>query len=161
MRPESPPAADPLAPSAGASPVDAAPGEAAGDDGVATVLARIGGNLAMLRELLGIFETDSARLVAQLHDAARAGDGDRLARAAHTLKGMVGFFEAPAAVGAAMELDALGRSGRFATAPALIETLSRETRRIATRFRPIAAAPTSSAAPAALPPRSSRRAGRP
>jgi HPt (histidine-containing phosphotransfer) domain-containing protein len=128
MNRQSPPAAD------------TPPGAGPDDDGAATVLARIGGNLAMLRELLGIFETDSARLLAQLEDAVRARDGDRLARTAHTLKGMVGFFEAPAAVRAAVELDALGRGGRFDGAPAHVEVLGHETRRIATRFRALAAA---------------------
>jgi HPt (histidine-containing phosphotransfer) domain-containing protein len=46
-----------------------------------------------------------------LHEALAQGDADRVGRAAHTLKGSLSLFAAPAASEAARELERLGRSG--------------------------------------------------
>jgi HPt (histidine-containing phosphotransfer) domain-containing protein len=60
----------------------------------------------------------------------RAGDGARLRGAAHTLKGMAGFFAAPAATEAALELERLGERGEVNGADAALATLIRELDRV-------------------------------
>jgi CheY-like chemotaxis protein/HPt (histidine-containing phosphotransfer) domain-containing protein len=82
-------------------------------------LARVGGNVDLLRELVGVFHNDCTDLTAEIRSALEAGDGPRLSRAAHTLKGMVGFFAATSAFEAALRLETLGREqnlGRAALA---------------------------------------------
>lgn len=115
-------------------PAAAADDEADAAGATAEVLARVGNNLDMLHELLGIFETDCRGLLSDLRAAAAAGDGTRLAAAAHTLKGMVAFFECTPAVRAAVELEETGRAGRFDGAARAIDTLDAEAGRILARF---------------------------
>jgi len=78
-----------------------------------TALARVGGNVQLLQELAGVFRDDCARLIPELRDALANQEGPRVRSAAHTLKGMVGFFAAAGAAGAAERLEAMGRDGRL------------------------------------------------
>jgi two-component system sensor histidine kinase/response regulator len=50
-------------------------------------------------------------ILAELRQAAAAGDAPTLHRQAHTFKGMVGHFGAPAAFEAALRLEVMGREG--------------------------------------------------
>jgi signal transduction histidine kinase/DNA-binding response OmpR family regulator len=65
-------------------------------------LERVGGDKDVLASLVQLFRTDSARLLPEIRAAVEEGDATRLNRAAHTLKGMVGFFGAAGATEAAM-----------------------------------------------------------
>jgi CheY-like chemotaxis protein/HPt (histidine-containing phosphotransfer) domain-containing protein len=116
-----------------------APVEAAAE---AEVLARVGHNIEMLQELLSIFETDCQNLLAELREAVAASSGQRLTRAAHTLKGMVAFFERPAAVRAAVTLEELGRDERFDAAEPAITTLAAEAQHILAQYGRLAHAET-------------------
>lgn len=93
-------------------------------DRIETVLARVGGNHAMLRELLDVFRTDCDGLFTELRAAITAGDGPRAARAAHTLKGMVAFFEAADGVRAAIALEESARTGAFTGADMSLAALT-------------------------------------
>jgi HPt (histidine-containing phosphotransfer) domain-containing protein len=95
-----------------------------------SALARVGGNLDLLRQLAGVFRDDCARLVPELREALRQGDPTRLRNAAHTLKGMVGFFDAPGATAAARHLEELGEEGRLAGADETLASLVREIERV-------------------------------
>jgi CheY-like chemotaxis protein len=114
--------------------VEAAPALCAGERfDTATVLERVGGNLAILRELMGIFRTDSFRLVADLQAALQEEDEEKLSTTAHTLKGMVSFFEAREAVDAALVLETKNRTSKSAAVGA-VEVLVEEIGRIQTVF---------------------------
>jgi CheY-like chemotaxis protein len=78
------------------------------------LLARVGGSQAVLEEVIGLFLEDCPKLI----DAIRAGiakdDGAAVYRAAHTLKGTVGNFDASDAMTIAQRLEARAREGDFA-----------------------------------------------
>jgi CheY-like chemotaxis protein len=95
-----------------------------------SALARVGGNLDLLRQLAGVFRDDCARLVPEVREALRQGDPTRLRNAAHTLKGMVSFFDAPGATAAARDLEEMGEEGKLAGADDTLATLVREIERV-------------------------------
>ncbi len=80
------------------------------------LLARIGGDMELLRELVGLYRADYPRLLAEIQAAVRANDADRLRRAAHTLKASAGTFGAEQVCAAAKRLEAMGRDGTLAGA---------------------------------------------
>jgi signal transduction histidine kinase/CheY-like chemotaxis protein/HPt (histidine-containing phosphotransfer) domain-containing protein len=95
-----------------------------------STLARVGGNVALLRQLADVFRDDCARLVGAIREAVGSGDAARLREAAHTLKGMTGFFAATAATEAALELEQLGERGEVGRAADTLAVLARELDRV-------------------------------
>src|SRR5262249_35531061 len=77
----------------------------------AAVLARVDGDEELLREVVALFLEDYPRVLAEVRDAIARGDAALLQRAAHTLKGSVGNFDAADCQEAALTLGLLGRSG--------------------------------------------------
>src|SRR5712691_8641718 len=63
----------------------------------ATLMERLEGDAGLLAEMVGLFLQDYPRLLAAMREAAARGDAKSLERAAHTLKGAVSNFAAPAA----------------------------------------------------------------
>jgi len=90
---------------------------------LAAVLDRIGGDEALLRELIGLYLADERRLLDEATAALGHGDADLLRRSAHTLKGAASNFGAPAAWSAAQAVEAAGRDGRLDEAVALLDAL--------------------------------------
>jgi PAS domain S-box-containing protein len=124
---------------AGTVPAEAEENAAPEDESIAKVLARVGDNPEMLRELLDIFRTDCAQLLPEIREAAQSQDGERLSRAAHTLKGMIAFFESSAGTRAALDLEHLGESGNFAEVEPVLAILTRETERVLNMYYTLAA----------------------
>lgn len=93
-------------------------------------LAQVGGNDAMLDELVGVFEQDSAPLLHEAAEALARQDGPTLHRAAHTLKGMITFFGPSSAAEAALKLERLGREGDFSAGQPAYESLCSEIARL-------------------------------
>ena len=96
-------------------------------------LARAGGDAELLRELLEVFLEESPRWLDGIAAALAAGDARKLQRGAHTVKGAVDNFGAPAAFAAARSLEQMARAGDLAEASeasaalrALIERLAEE-----------------------------------
>jgi CheY-like chemotaxis protein/HPt (histidine-containing phosphotransfer) domain-containing protein len=96
-------------------------------------LARAGGDEELLRELLELFIEEGPRWLADIDAAIAAGDARKLQRAAHTVKGAVDNFGAPAAFDAALRLEQMARAGELGAAGeasaalrALIERLASE-----------------------------------
>ncbi|HEV3263487.1 MAG TPA: response regulator [Gemmataceae bacterium] len=87
--------------------------EAAAGLDVRAALARVGGNVQLLHELAGVFRDDCSRLIPEIRDALNQQEAQRVQSAAHTLKGMVGFFAAAGATEAALKLEAMARDGRL------------------------------------------------
>jgi HPt (histidine-containing phosphotransfer) domain-containing protein len=79
-----------------------------------TLLARVGGNVKLLKEILLLFRSDCPRLMGELHEAVAQGNAERLRQTAHTLKGTLGNLSASDAFAAALRLEKLAVSGERA-----------------------------------------------
>ena len=85
--------------------------EPAGAFDQVAALIRVDGDLELLLEIIEVFLEDSPRLMARIRTAVERQDLSSLEQAAHTLKGSVGNFCAPAAYAAASKLEKFGREG--------------------------------------------------
>jgi two-component system, sensor histidine kinase and response regulator len=93
-------------------------------------LARVGGDMDLLRQLASVFTDDCRALLPEMQRSIRDGDGETLSRAAHTLKGMVSFFGAGVATEAVRKLESLGQAGQVSAAEEPLTVLTREIERI-------------------------------
>ena len=84
------------------------------DESVA--LSRVGGDVELLREVIGLFLDDYPHSLEMIRDAVARGDQTSLERHAHSLKGSVSTFGAQEAFDAALALERQGRSGDLASA---------------------------------------------
>ncbi len=82
------------------------------DESVA--LSRVGGDVELLREVIGLFLDDYPQSLEMIRDAVARGDQSSLERHAHSLKGSVSTFGAQEAFDAALALEKQGRSGDLA-----------------------------------------------
>lgn len=87
------------------------------------LLGRLDGDEAFLAELVALFLNDQPRLVSGIRQAVSAGDAPALARAAHTLKGSVSNFCAPAATAAAARLERASQAGDWPAIPSAVQQL--------------------------------------
>lgn len=94
------------------------------------MLTRLGGDQKLLRELMGVFLQDYPPLVTEIRNAIEAGDAAALNEAAHSLKGMVAFFDVRSVTSAALNLEILGRRGKLDEAPAALAVLEQELARL-------------------------------
>jgi CheY-like chemotaxis protein len=83
--------------------------EIAVDD--AELLARVGGNVALLAEILELCPGEFARRIAELEVAVSEKDAKRIELAAHTLKGTLCNLSAARAYEAVLRLEEMGRKG--------------------------------------------------
>jgi len=81
----------------------------------------MGDDPELFQEMIGLLRSDAPPLLDALHEAHKAGDGVRLHRAAHTLKGMVAHFGAPGATRALLDLEQQAREGRLEGLDAAVE----------------------------------------
>ena len=86
-------------------------------------LARVGGDVDLLKEIAGLFLEEYPKVLEELRAAAGRGDARSVERTAHGLKGSVANFGADAAVEAARMLEAMGRAQRLEEAPQVMHTL--------------------------------------
>jgi HPt (histidine-containing phosphotransfer) domain-containing protein len=84
------------------------------DESVA--LSRVGGDVELLREVVGLFLDDYPHSLEMIREAVARGDQSSLERHAHSLKGSVSTFGAQEAYEAAQELEKQGRTGDLASA---------------------------------------------
>lgn len=91
-------------------------------------LARMGGDQALLAELVSVLQADAPRLLADIRAAVEGGDANRLRLSAHALKGSVANFEAGPARSTAEKLEALGHAGTLEGAVDLLSTLEGQMR---------------------------------
>ncbi|MEN6356217.1 MAG: response regulator [Armatimonadota bacterium] len=80
---------------------------------MAELLARVDGDMSLLKEIIGLFASDAQYLMTEIQNAIASGDGAALERSAHTLKGSVGNFAAKPALDAAFRLEQIGHSGNL------------------------------------------------
>jgi two-component system sensor histidine kinase/response regulator len=77
-------------------------------------------------QLMQVFLEEYPILMGDVRKAVADSDAEALARAAHTVKGSLGYFEAEAASQAAFGLEKLGRSGSMRGAPEGLALLEQE-----------------------------------
>ena len=102
------------------------------------VLARVGGDRALLAEMIRLFADDAPQTVNRIRDAIETRDGEALRCAAHALKGAASNFEAADVVGVARTLEEMGKSGRFDHHAAAWRTLTIEMDRLMARLTTLA-----------------------
>jgi HPt (histidine-containing phosphotransfer) domain-containing protein len=86
-------------------------------------LARVGGDVELLKEIATLFLDEYPRVLTDLHKALQAGDSKGVERSAHGLKGSVSNFGAQAVVDAAFQLEQLGRAQKLAEVSQVLTTL--------------------------------------
>ncbi len=69
------------------------------------VLSRVDGDIELLQELHGIFIAEYPKLLTAAREAISERNGDALAKAAHTMKGMLANLGAKSAAEAALRLE--------------------------------------------------------
>jgi HPt (histidine-containing phosphotransfer) domain-containing protein len=84
------------------------------DESVA--LSRVGGDVELLREVIGLFLDDYPQSLEMIREAVARGDKSSLERHAHSLKGSVSTFGAQEAFDAALALEKQGRTGDLTAA---------------------------------------------
>jgi CheY-like chemotaxis protein/HPt (histidine-containing phosphotransfer) domain-containing protein/anti-sigma regulatory factor (Ser/Thr protein kinase) len=72
---------------------------------------RVGGDAEAVRQLVEVFRQDCAALLPEVEAGVSAGDPARVRAAAHTLKGMLAFFDARPATAAARALEDMAARG--------------------------------------------------
>ncbi len=115
--------------SAGAPAVPGGAAPEAGFDFTAA-LHYVGGDRALLDELLGIFVEDAPVRMDAIRKAIAGGEATELTREAHTLKGALKVIGATTAAGLAQGLEALARDGNMSEADKLSTALEREMDRL-------------------------------
>jgi two-component system, sensor histidine kinase and response regulator len=115
--------------SAGAPTVPGGAAPEAGFDFTAA-LHYVGGDRALLDELLGIFVEDAPVRMDAIRKAIAGGEATELTREAHTLKGALKVIGATTAAGLAQGLEALARDGNMSEADKLSTALEREMDRL-------------------------------
>jgi signal transduction histidine kinase/ligand-binding sensor domain-containing protein/ActR/RegA family two-component response regulator/HPt (histidine-containing phosphotransfer) domain-containing protein len=96
----------------------------------AALLARVGGNAGMLRQVVELFLGECPRTLQLLRDACARGDAEGVAKAAHYLKSMVGTLAAPAALAAALQLETWARQGDLKRVAEVLPALEEKTRHL-------------------------------
>ncbi|MDG3005929.1 PAS domain-containing hybrid sensor histidine kinase/response regulator [Paludisphaera mucosa] len=129
LDPRGPEAGRPVAPAEAGAELLPAGTPAGVVDGTA-LLARVGGREDRLRTIIQVFRDESAGLMAELRAAIAGGQATGLKLAAHSLKGAVGLFGAPAVVENAQRLESLGQAGELTGAMELYGRLEEEIRKL-------------------------------
>ena len=84
----------------------------------------------VVKEVLGLFLTESAARLDSVEAAVRVRDASALQRSAHTLKGASGAIGALALQAACRTLEDIGKHAAFDEAPAAVESMRHEYRRL-------------------------------
>jgi HPt (histidine-containing phosphotransfer) domain-containing protein len=74
-------------------------------------LARVDGDVELLREIAMLFQQECPQALENLRDAISRGDGPAAGRAAHGIKGSASNFGAAPAVAAAIRIEQLANAG--------------------------------------------------
>lgn len=95
--------------------------------GKAEALERLGGDEELLREVCQIFLQESPKLLVKLRRAIADKDAQAVMRAAHNLKGELGYLGTVGASQAAQELEDMGQKNDLVRAAETLVVLERET----------------------------------
>jgi PAS domain S-box-containing protein len=89
-------------------------------------LGQVGGDMAVLAELIAVFRSDTPRTLAAIREGLGNADPSAVARAAHRLKGSLVTLGAHAASAEALRMEALGRAGDLADAEQVLSALEHQ-----------------------------------
>ena len=109
---------------------------------LAAALQRVEGDVELLAELADMFLEEHGSLCDQISEAIEQCDSEAVTRAAHSLKGSVGNFNARGAFEAALSIETAGRSGDLSQAPRYFDALQAELARLVPALQQLAAEPT-------------------
>ncbi len=94
------------------------------------ILLRVDNDWRLLSLIIKLFLDKHKTLLQSLREGIQANDGDRVRRAAHSLKGMAGNFSARAVIATANQLEDAGQSGDLSCAPGLLAQLESDLREL-------------------------------
>ena len=97
----------------------------------AALLARVGGDVDLMREVIHLFLEDCPMRLSAIRAAIASGNAEALRNAAHALRGAAGTLSAAGLVDAALVLERLGAENKLAPAEAAWKTLSAEAAHLA------------------------------
>ncbi|MSV29654.1 MAG: response regulator [Bryobacterales bacterium] len=103
------------------------------------LFARVDNDGVLLAELISLFLKDCPRLLRQLEEAIGKQNPSDVSSTAHTIKGSLGNFCAPAAFNAALRLEAMGRNGSLDGADQAWTSLTGEIERLKMALESVAA----------------------
>lgn len=90
------------------------------------VLQRLGGDEALLQEVCRIFLKEAPKLIQTIKNGIAGSDPEAVLRAAHTLKGELGYLGNAAATRAVLELEDIGREKKLDRGGEVLHSLERE-----------------------------------
>ena len=90
------------------------------------LLARVGGEADIARELVGLFINECPRMLEAIRNSVASGSAQEIRRSAHLLKGSVANFTETGATTAALALEIIGREERLQDAPGALARLEQE-----------------------------------
>jgi two-component system sensor histidine kinase/response regulator len=94
------------------------------------MLDSVGGNLELLRDVVGVFLKNCPDLVSRIRSAVAEGDCDGLRVAAHTLRGSASNFLTASAIQAVTRLEQLAREPQMQSAKVWVLKLEEEIERL-------------------------------
>lgn len=100
----------------------------------AALLERLGGDVALMKEIAEAFITGAPELIDQMRQAIRAQDCDALHRSAHTYKGTISIFGARSAAELAAQLEHRASAGDLSDALVYLERLESHTACVCSRL---------------------------
>jgi len=103
---------------------ESSPAGSSGSVDQRSLLARLGGDETLMRDVVRLFIDDCPSHLARIRSAIDTRNSDRLRAEAHALKGAAANMSAIAMVDAATVLERMGMEGRFETAEVAWKRLS-------------------------------------
>ncbi len=94
------------------------------------LLARVDNDRELLQDLLRIFKEEFPKQLQALREAVRFADGERVAAAAHTMKGMLSNLAAIQSAASAERLERLGRNAEKQGFPEALAAFERDATRL-------------------------------
>ncbi|MCA9166464.1 MAG: Hpt domain-containing protein [Planctomycetales bacterium] len=79
-------------------------------------LNRLGSRVKLLRDMMDMFLEDNQPMLAEIEQAYRNRDAEAMSRTAHSLKSLVGVFDATECTAAALAVEQYGNEGDFEAA---------------------------------------------
>jgi HPt (histidine-containing phosphotransfer) domain-containing protein len=94
------------------------------------ILARLGGDEELLRDIVRVYFEDSPGLIRQIELALDKSDGSAVGRAAHNLKGLLCNFSPEPATAAVQSLEQAARMNELETAADRFAQVQQELNRL-------------------------------
>jgi HPt (histidine-containing phosphotransfer) domain-containing protein len=100
------------------------------------VLERFGGDRELLQEMVGIFFDDSPAVIDLLSDGLAQHDSATVERAAHSLRGMIAYFDPAEVIETARQIEQAGRQRDLEPVPSLMRRLAQQVELLKNALQP-------------------------